>query len=89
MNTYVCSIYDFEFLQVSFARPSSESIKFSNIYISNLPQTISQEELENLFADFGYIISSKILPCPKAGRQSDLHVDELNQIIDFKIQQNI
>ncbi len=54
--------------QVSFARPSSESIKFSNLYISNLPRSMTQQELESLFADFGSIISSKILCNPKAGR---------------------
>lgn len=55
--------------QVSFARPSSDSIKLSNLYISNLPQSTTQQDLENLFADFGSIISSKILSCPKAGRE--------------------
>ena len=56
--------------QVSFARPSSESIKFSNLYISNLPRSMTQQELESLFADCGCIISSKILCNPKAGRLS-------------------
>ena len=55
------------FPQVSFARPSSESIKFSNLYISNLPSAMTQQELEHLFSDFGSIISSKILSNPKAG----------------------
>jgi ELAV/HuD family splicing factor len=55
-------------IKVSFARPSSESIKFSNLYISNLPRSMTQQELESLFADFGSIISSKILSNPKAGR---------------------
>ncbi|CAF4142107.1 unnamed protein product [Rotaria socialis] len=54
-------------IKVSFARPSSESIKFSNLYISNLPRSMTQQELESLFADFGCIISSKILCNPKAG----------------------
>ena len=59
-------------IQVSFARPSSESIKYSNLYISNLPRSMSQQELESLFADFGSIISSKILCNPKAGRSVEL-----------------
>ncbi|CAF1676299.1 unnamed protein product, partial [Adineta ricciae] len=57
-------------IKVSFARPSSESIKFSNLYISNLPLSMTQQELESLFADFGSIISSKILCNPKAGSSS-------------------
>ncbi|CAF1991066.1 unnamed protein product [Rotaria magnacalcarata] len=54
-------------IKISFARPSSESIKFSNLYVSNLPRSMSQQELESMFADFGCIISSKILCSPKAG----------------------
>jgi ELAV like protein 2/3/4 len=54
--------------QVSFARPSSESIKYSNLYISNLPRSVSEQELEALFAEFGLIISSKLLCNGKAGR---------------------
>ncbi|CAF4375401.1 unnamed protein product, partial [Rotaria socialis] len=54
-------------IKVSFARPSSESIKFSNLYVSNLPCSMTQQELESMFADFGCIISSKILCNPKAG----------------------
>jgi len=30
---------------------------------------MTQQELENMFADFGCIISSKILCNPKAGRE--------------------
>jgi len=53
-------------IKVSFARPSSDSIKFSNLYVSNLPCSMTQQELESMFADFGSIISSKILCNPKA-----------------------
>ncbi len=60
--------------QVSFARPSSESIKFSNLYVSNLPHSMTQQELESMFADFGCIISSKILSNPKEGRQENIEI---------------
>ena len=66
---FICLILFVVFFQVSFARPSSESIKFSNLYVSNLPHSMTQEELERMFADFGSIISSKILCNPKAGRE--------------------
>jgi hypothetical protein len=62
----------FIYFQVSFARPSSDSIKFSNLYVSNLPRSMTQQELESMFADFGCIISSKILCNPKAGRSIDV-----------------
>lgn len=48
-------------IKVSFARPSSESIKGANLYISGLPKTITQEELESIFSPFGQIITSRVL----------------------------
>ncbi|KAI7695208.1 ELAV-like protein 3 [Sarcoptes scabiei] len=48
-------------IKVSFARPSSESIKGANLYVSGIPKTMTQQELENLFAPFGRIITSRIL----------------------------
>lgn len=48
-------------LKVSFARPSSEGIKGANLYISGLPKTITQEELEIIFRPFGEIITSRVL----------------------------
>lgn len=48
-------------IKVSFARPSSESIKGANLYISGLPKTITQEELEAIFRTFGQIITSRVL----------------------------
>lgn len=48
-------------LQVSFARPSSDSIKDANLYISGLPKTLSQQELEEMFTRYGRIINSRVL----------------------------
>lgn len=48
-------------IKVSFARPSSESIKGANLYVSGLPKHMSQQELESLFSPFGRIITSRIL----------------------------
>lgn len=48
-------------IKVSFARPSSESIKGANLYVSGLPKNMTQTELENLFAPFGRVITSRIL----------------------------
>ncbi|XP_058825948.1 protein elav-like isoform X2 [Topomyia yanbarensis] len=48
-------------LKVSFARPSSEGIKGANLYISGLPKTITQEELEVIFRPYGEIITSRVL----------------------------
>ncbi|CAK9302818.1 unnamed protein product [Gordionus sp. m RMFG-2023] len=48
-------------IKVSFARPSSEFIKGANLYVAGLPKHWSQPELENLFSEFGKIITSRIL----------------------------
>ncbi|XP_037935342.1 protein elav isoform X2 [Teleopsis dalmanni] len=48
-------------IKVSFARPSSDAIKGANLYVSGLPKSMSQQELEAIFAPFGSIITSRIL----------------------------
>jgi ELAV like protein 2/3/4 len=48
-------------LQVSIARPSSESIKGANLYVSGLPKNITQPDLEAIFVSYGRIITSRIL----------------------------
>ncbi|UYV66599.1 exc-7 [Cordylochernes scorpioides] len=48
-------------IKVSYARPSSEAIKGANLYVSGLPKSLTQQDLEGLFASFGRIITSRIL----------------------------
>jgi len=48
-------------IKVSLARPSSESIKGANLYISGLPKSMTQLDLEALFSQIGNIITSRIL----------------------------
>ncbi|XP_059825084.1 ELAV-like protein 2 isoform X4 [Hypanus sabinus] len=48
-------------IKVSYARPSSASIRDANLYVSGLPKTMSQKELEQLFTQYGRIITSRIL----------------------------
>lgn len=54
-------IFRLHFLQVSYARPSSEAIKGANLYVSGLPKNMTQQDLEALFSPFGRIITSRIL----------------------------
>ncbi|KAL5486691.1 hypothetical protein EMCRGX_G019205 [Ephydatia muelleri] len=51
-------------IKVSYARPSSTSIKNANLYVAYLPKSYNQTDLENLFRPFGTIITSKILAEP-------------------------
>ncbi|XP_023228030.1 ELAV-like protein 2 isoform X1 [Centruroides sculpturatus] len=48
-------------IKVSYARPSSEAIKGANLYVSGLPKSMTQQDLEGLFLPFGRIITSRIL----------------------------
>lgn len=48
-------------LKVSYARPSSATIKNANLYIAYLPKTFTQADLESYFMAHGKIITSKIL----------------------------
>lgn len=47
--------------QVSYARPSSASIRDANLYVSGLPRAMGQKEMEQLFSQYGRIITSRIL----------------------------
>ncbi|XP_063715646.1 ELAV-like protein 3 [Symsagittifera roscoffensis] len=55
-------------IKVSFARPSSPSIKDANLYISGIPKEASAGELEELFSEVGTIITSRILTDPTTGQ---------------------
>lgn len=46
---------------MSYARPSSASIRDANLYVSGLPKSMSQKEMEQLFSQYGRIITSRIL----------------------------
>ncbi|XP_037545033.1 ELAV-like protein 3 isoform X2 [Nematolebias whitei] len=48
-------------IKVSYARPSSASIRDANLYVSGLPKTMSQKDMEQLFSQYGRIITSRIL----------------------------
>ncbi len=51
-------------IKVSYARPSSTTIKNANLYVAYLPKTFTQMDLEEMFGCFGGIITSKILMEP-------------------------
>uniref|UniRef100_A0A1I7T4C0 RRM domain-containing protein n=1 Tax=Caenorhabditis tropicalis TaxID=1561998 RepID=A0A1I7T4C0_9PELO len=46
---------------VSYARPSNDQIKGSNLYVSGIPKSMTLHELESIFRPFGQIITSRIL----------------------------
>ncbi|XP_058821131.1 protein sex-lethal-like isoform X4 [Topomyia yanbarensis] len=48
-------------IKVSHARPQSEEIKETNLYITNLPRTITDEQLDIIFGKYGTIVQKNIL----------------------------
>lgn len=48
-------------LKVSYARPQSDDIKETNLYITNLPRTITDEQLDIIFGKYGTIVQKNIL----------------------------
>ncbi|RDD37529.1 ELAV-like protein 4 [Trichoplax sp. H2] len=48
-------------IKVSYARPSSAAIKNANLYVSGLPLHYTHQDLDNLFGQYGAIITSKVL----------------------------
>ncbi|KAH8326418.1 hypothetical protein KR067_007054, partial [Drosophila pandora] len=48
-------------LKVSYARPRSEDIKNSNLYVSHLPSTTNESQIRGLFGPHGQILDVNIL----------------------------
>ncbi|XP_065673696.1 ELAV-like protein 3 [Hydra vulgaris] len=48
-------------IKVSVARPSCTEIKNANLYVSGLPLTCNENDLRELFASYGSIITIKVL----------------------------
>ncbi|XP_046871674.1 ELAV-like protein 1a isoform X1 [Hypomesus transpacificus] len=58
-------------IKVSYARPSSDTIKDANLYISGLPKTMTQKDVEDMFARYGRIINSRVLVDQASGGAGD------------------
>ncbi|KAM4724473.1 ELAV-like protein 1a isoform 3-T3 [Anableps anableps] len=54
-------------IKVSYARPSSDTIKDANLYISGLPKAMTQKDVEEMFSRFGRIINSRVLVDQSSG----------------------
>jgi len=54
-------MYDLRVGQVSLARPSSDNIKGANLYVSGLPRSMTQTDMDEMFAPYGNIVTSRIL----------------------------
>ncbi|XP_058540518.1 ELAV-like protein 1 [Neofelis nebulosa] len=61
-------------IKVSYARPSSEVIKDANLYISSLPRTMTQKDVEDMFSRFRRIINSRVLVDQTTGSSEPITV---------------
>lgn len=48
-------------LKVSYSRPPGTDMKDSNLYITNLPKDITEDEVHKLFCRFGEIVQKSVL----------------------------
>ncbi|XP_028146092.1 sex-lethal homolog isoform X2 [Diabrotica virgifera virgifera] len=48
-------------LKVSYSRPPGTGMKDSNLYITNLPKNITEQEIDNIFRKFGEIVQRTLL----------------------------
>ncbi|XP_055318319.1 sex-lethal homolog isoform X2 [Sitodiplosis mosellana] len=55
-------------LKVSFARPSSEDIKDTNLYVTNLPRNVTEDLIETIFGKYGNIVQKNILKDKISGK---------------------
>ncbi|CAF0726808.1 unnamed protein product [Brachionus calyciflorus] len=55
-------------IKVSFARPSSETIKGANLYVCGIPKNWGVDELNSYFSQCGRIITSRILTSSSNGQ---------------------
>lgn len=48
-------------LKVSYSRPPGADMKDSNLYITNLPKNVSEQDVDNLFKHYGEIVQRTVL----------------------------
>ncbi|XP_050299385.1 sex-lethal homolog isoform X2 [Anthonomus grandis grandis] len=48
-------------LKVSYSRPPGTDMRDSNLYITNLPKDVTEQDVENLFKDYGEIVQRTVL----------------------------
>ena len=54
-------------IKVALARPPGSNTKGSNVYVKNLPRHYSDEQVRDMFAEYGTIIQSRVLRDSKTG----------------------
>ncbi|XP_046673014.1 sex-lethal homolog isoform X1 [Homalodisca vitripennis] len=66
-------------IKVSYARPSGENIKDTNLYVTNLPRDITEYNLKKMFEDFGEIVQMNLLKDKETGSSRGVAFVRYNQ----------
>lgn len=48
-------------LKVSYSRPPGQDMKDSNLYITNLPKNVTEEDIDKMFSEYGEIVQRTVL----------------------------
>lgn len=48
-------------LKVSYSRPPGQDMKDSNLYITNLPKDVTEEDIDRIFGQYGEIVQRTVL----------------------------
>lgn len=48
-------------LKVSYSRPPGQDMKDSNLYITNLPKNVTEEDIDKMFGEYGEIVQRTVL----------------------------
>lgn len=48
-------------LKVSYSRPPGQDMKDSNLYITNLPKDVTEEDIDKMFGEYGEIVQRTVL----------------------------
>lgn len=58
-------------------------IKDANLYISGLPRTMSQQDLEDMFARYGHIINSRVLVDQASGNAHSHVINHSSSVLTY------
>lgn len=75
-------------LKVALARPNTDDTKNTNLYIKNMPFDYSEQQLADLFSQYGQVIQVKILrdPLTNSSRRSGFVIMATKQMAKIAIQ---
>jgi RNA recognition motif-containing protein len=76
-------------LKVSFARPSSNTIKGANLFVCNMPKNWTSDDMTRVFSSCGVVITSRVLSKKAKSNESKgvgfVRFDRRSEVIGVKL----